>query len=49
MAVAEGRAGRRRGGGEEGGAQELDGAEGGAAGDEVDLVFIGTREKWEAF
>lgn len=36
-------------GGEEGGAEELDGAEGRAAGNEVHLVFVGTGEERETF
>lgn len=36
-------------GGEEGGAEELDGAEGRAARNEVHLIFVGTREEREAF
>lgn len=44
-----GGAGRGGDGGEKGGAQELDGAEGRAPGDEVYLVFVGTREEREAF
>lgn len=37
------------GGGEEGGAEEFDGAEGRAPGNEVHLVFVGAREEREAF
>lgn len=44
-----GGAGRGRDGGEEGGAEEFDGAEGRAPGNEVHLVFVGAREEREAF
>ncbi len=44
-----GGAGRGRDGGEEGGAEEFDRAEGRAPGNEVHLVFVGAREEREAF
>lgn len=44
-----GGAGRGRDGGEEGGAEEFDRAEGRAPGNEVHLVFVRAREEREAF
>lgn len=46
---ADGGAGQGGDGGEQRGAEEFDGAEGGAPGNEVHLVFVRAREEREAF